>query len=114
MKHNGLYWMISRVYSRILPCRGERDETRCIFQFKCKHFPSLFSSGSLREFILFFLLSLSFLTCALPTPAPQTNALAARGTGADVLKICADLEVDVRAKVDTIGKTLRLFCYNSY
>ncbi|CAE7133128.1 unnamed protein product [Rhizoctonia solani] len=52
--------------------------------------------------ILFFVLSLSFLTCALPTSAPQTNALAARGTGADLLKICVNLEADVKAKVDAI------------
>ncbi|KAH7318897.1 hypothetical protein B0J17DRAFT_711023 [Rhizoctonia solani] len=53
--------------------------------------------------ILFFVLSLSFLACALPTPAPQTNALATRGTSADLLKICADLEVNVKAKVDAIA-----------
>lgn len=56
--------------------------------------------------VLFFILSLGFITCALPTHATNSNALAARDQGTDLLKICADLEVDIQAKVDAIGKTL--------
>ncbi|KAH7318900.1 hypothetical protein B0J17DRAFT_773178 [Rhizoctonia solani] len=54
--------------------------------------------------ILFFVLSLSFLACAHPTPAAKSNALAARDPGADLLNICANLEADVKAKCDAIAK----------
>jgi hypothetical protein len=54
--------------------------------------------------LLLFVLSLSFLTCALPTSVGHSNALATRDQGAELLKICADLEVDVKAKVDAIGQ----------
>jgi hypothetical protein len=55
---------------------------------------------------LLFVLSLSFLTCALPTPAvPGSNELAARHGGADaVVALIVDLQAKVDVHVKAIGK----------
>jgi hypothetical protein len=59
--------------------------------------------GRLTSFLL-FVLSLSFLTCALPTPSANGNqALSARGTGNDVLTLVADLDAKVCARVEALG-----------
>ncbi|KAB5588626.1 Transmembrane protein [Ceratobasidium theobromae] len=53
---------------------------------------------------LLFVLSLSFLTCALPAPAPNSNALAIRGhSDVDLVKLVVDLEADVNAAVKVIA-----------
>ncbi|CAE6436359.1 unnamed protein product [Rhizoctonia solani] len=52
--------------------------------------------------ILLFVLSLSFLACALPTSAANSNAVVVRDQSAQLLNICANLEADVKAKVNTV------------
>jgi hypothetical protein len=60
---------------------------------------------------LLFVLSLGFLTCALPTPAvPGSNELAVRHDGPhDLLTLVADLHVQVQADVDVFGMPLPYF-----
>lgn len=53
--------------------------------------------------ILLFVLPLNLLTSALPSPIPSSHkALAAWGTGHDVLIVVADLEVKIKDRCNTL------------
>ena len=63
---------------------------------------------------LLFVLSLSFLTCALPTPAISNGIdLAARGDSADaVISALVDVKAKVDARVAAMGRLA--FCRFSF